>query len=82
MMASNTGFSLEPLDLMAAGGKFIVQALLNLAQYIEDQYNVHQLAGTFERRARQERRKTRELRMAWARQGEVTRQLREVLALG
>ena len=76
------GRSLEPLDLMAAGGKFIVQALLKLAQYIEDQYNEHQEAGTFERRARAERRKPAELRMAWARRGEVTRQLREVLARG
>ena len=75
-----SGRSLEPLDVMAAGGKFIVQALLNLAQYIEDQYNVHQLHGTFERRARQEGRKAQELRIPWARQGEVTRHLREVLA--
>ena len=67
------------LDLEQAGGKFVVQALLQLYNFIQDEFAQHSASGTFQTRAARGRRSHDNATNQWTRRGEVADQLKQVL---
>ena len=70
------------LDLMAEGGEFIVGALLRLSRHIDKKFEICDLNGSFDGIALRTHRTPKQVKSAWSRRKEVTRQLEDVLRKG
>ena len=58
---------------------YILRCLLQLATYIEDEFERHDRKGSFKKRARIENRKVADIRKAWTRRTGIAKQIAEAL---